>query len=42
MDRVSQVVARVGYMWSVAVPGDEETEGGTEWLPDIGVDTLSI
>jgi len=28
----------------VAVPGDEETEGGMEWLADIGVDTgcLSI
>lgn len=23
----------------MAVPGDEETEGGMEWLPDVGVDT---
>ena len=29
-ESVSRVVARVGGTWSVAVPGDEETEGGTE------------
>lgn len=23
----------------MAVPGDEETEGGMEWLPDVGEDT---
>lgn len=32
--RVSQVAVRVGDVCSVAVPGDEETEGGTEWLTD--------
>lgn len=23
----------------MAVPGDEEMEGGMEWLPEVGVDT---
>lgn len=29
-ESVSRVVAREGGIWSMAVPGDEETEGGME------------
>lgn len=38
-ESVSQVAVRVGDMCSVAVPGDEETEGGVEWLVGCRVGT---